>query len=137
MRSTQHGARRYEVAVDRERGPALVPRLAPGYDDLMPHDVARFLVEEHVGNEPGVWDSSPPGAAASTSIGQAAGQLCEPPGAPLRRAVARMDEVAGRWQALPRGGSLTVAWPAGLTFDPARSRRGRRSTAESRRLARH
>jgi hypothetical protein len=45
----------------------------------------------------------------------------------LRRAVARMDEVARRWRALQRGGSLTFRWPRHLTFDASTSRRGRRS----------
>ena len=35
--------------------PALVPRFAPGYDDLMPHDLAHYLVETHYEIELGVW----------------------------------------------------------------------------------
>src|SRR3954462_12200256 len=47
--------KRYWIAIDREHGPALVPRPAPGYDDLMPHDLAHYLVEEHFEIELGVW----------------------------------------------------------------------------------
>ena len=47
--------KRYRVSIEREHGPALVPRFAPGYDDLMPHDVAHYLVEESYGIELGVW----------------------------------------------------------------------------------
>jgi hypothetical protein len=47
--------KRYAVAIDREHGPALVPRFAPGHDDLMPHDLAHYLVEEHFEIELGVW----------------------------------------------------------------------------------
>jgi hypothetical protein len=52
---TKVDAKRYRVAIDREQGPALVPRFAPGYDDLMPHDVAHYLVEESYEIELGVW----------------------------------------------------------------------------------
>jgi hypothetical protein len=44
----------------------------------------------------------------------------------LRGAVRRMGEVAERWQALSLGGSLVFVWLKELTFDPAKSRRGRR-----------
>lgn len=47
--------KRYFVAIDREKGPALVPRPGPGYDDLMPHDLAHYLVEEYFEIELGVW----------------------------------------------------------------------------------
>jgi hypothetical protein len=62
---TKVGGRRYRVAIVREHGPALVPRFAPGYDDLMPHDLAHFLVEEHYGVELGVWGQL---AAGGTGI---------------------------------------------------------------------
>jgi hypothetical protein len=52
---TKVDARRYSVTIERERGPALVPSRGPGNDDLMPHDLAHFLVEEHFGIELGVW----------------------------------------------------------------------------------
>ncbi len=52
---TKAGVKRYEVAIERENGPALVPRFAPGYDDLMPHDLAHYLVEEYFEIELGVW----------------------------------------------------------------------------------
>ena len=46
---------RYRMAIDREHGPDLLPRFGPGYDDLMPHDLAHFLVEEYFEIELGVW----------------------------------------------------------------------------------
>jgi hypothetical protein len=52
---TKSGGRRYAVAFDREHGPPLVPRHAPGYDDLMPHDLAHFVVEEELGIRLGVF----------------------------------------------------------------------------------
>ena len=55
VRFTKTDAKRYTVAIEREHGPALVPRFAPGYDDLMPHDLAHYLVEEFFEIELGVW----------------------------------------------------------------------------------
>ncbi len=52
---TKVDAARYSIAIEREHGPALVPRPGPGYDDLMPHDLAHYLVEEHFEIELGVW----------------------------------------------------------------------------------
>ena len=37
----------------------------------------------------------------------------------VRRILARLDEFAGRWHALPPGGSLTVSWPVRPATRPA------------------
>jgi hypothetical protein len=55
VRFTKVDGKRYAVAIQRTLGPPLVPRFGPGNDDLMPHDIAHFLVEEHFGIELGVW----------------------------------------------------------------------------------
>ncbi len=55
MTFTKVDDKRYLVTIEREHGPALVPRFAPGYDDLMPHDLAHYLVEESYGIQLGVW----------------------------------------------------------------------------------
>jgi hypothetical protein len=47
--------KRHLIAIEREHGPALVPRHGPGHDDLMPHDLAHFLVEEYYEIQLGVW----------------------------------------------------------------------------------
>jgi hypothetical protein len=52
---TRMNDKQYAVAIEREHGPALVPRLAPGYDDQMPHDLAHYLVEEQFGIRLGVF----------------------------------------------------------------------------------
>ena len=52
---TKAAARRYSIAIEREHGPVLVPRFAPGFDDLMPHDLAHYLVEEYFEIQLGVW----------------------------------------------------------------------------------
>jgi hypothetical protein len=52
---TKVDEKRYLIEIEREHGPALEPRFGPGHDDLMPHDLAHYLVEEHFGIELGVW----------------------------------------------------------------------------------
>lgn len=169
---TKTNARRYSVAIAREHGPALGPRFAPGFDDLMPHDLAHYLVEEYFEIELGVFGQLAAGGgglftpapednslryqrrahrigaigrqdmerserlvvitvgAWEQSIGRVKHQTSSFPMEvdpdALRGAVRRMGEVAQRWQALPFGGSLAFTWPKALTFDAARSHRGRR-----------
>ena len=164
--------KRYSIAIDREHGPALVPRFGPGYDDLMPHDLAHYLVEEHFEIELGVWGQLAAGgggiftpapeddtlrhqrrARRIGAIGREDMQRSERlvvitvaawehsinrvkhHSRPLPNevdpevllgAVRRMGDVAERWRALERGGAITFGWPRHLTFDPAKSRRGRR-----------
>ena len=173
MTFTKAGGKRYRVTIQREHGPALVPRFAPGYDDLMPHDIAHYVVEEQYGIELGVWGQLAAGgggiftpapedddlrhkrrAQRIASIGRADMAHSEQlvvvtmaawertvgrsrhQGLPitvdvdadqLRMAVLRMAEVADRWRDLPVGGALTFTWPRHLTFDAARSHRGRRT----------
>ncbi|CAM3313237.1 hypothetical protein OCAE111667_03235 [Occultella aeris] len=62
---TKVDGKRYLVAIERERGPALVPRHAPGYDDLMPHDLSHYLVEECFEIQLGVWGQLAAAAASS------------------------------------------------------------------------
>jgi hypothetical protein len=47
--------RRYSVSIERDHGPALVPRPGPGHDSLIPHDVAHYVVEECFEIQLGVW----------------------------------------------------------------------------------
>jgi len=42
---TKLAGRRYQMTVDRDRGPTLAPRNGPGYHDYLPHDAVHFLVE--------------------------------------------------------------------------------------------
>lgn len=169
---TKVGGRRYALDIEREHGPQLVSRFAPGYDDLMPHDLAHFLVEEQFGIELGVFGQLAAGgtgvfrpapdddharvrrgARRIATVGRAdmarSEQLVvlavgewersssrhehqrrdvpvelEPEQLPA--IVQRLADVSQRWRALQPGGSLTFEWPGRLTFDAARSRRGRR-----------
>src|ERR1700733_9472414 len=43
------------MAVVRERGPALAPRQAPGYDEYLPHEAVHLLVELEAGLAGGVF----------------------------------------------------------------------------------
>lgn len=168
---TKVDGKRYRIAIDRELGPPLVERYAPGYDDLMPHDLAHFVVEEHFDIQLGVWGQLAAGgggiffpapdadtlqnrrrverigkvgradmarsedlvvlcvAAWERSIGRMKHQTrdvsAELTTTALRRAVARINDAAQHWQRLSHGGSLVRTWPSRLTFDPARSHRGR------------
>ena len=63
---TKVDVKRYEITIVREHGPALLPRYGPGYDDLMPHDLAHYLVEESYGIELGVGANSLREAVASS-----------------------------------------------------------------------
>lgn len=55
MRFTKVDAKRYEVAIDRDRGPALLPRFGPAHDAEVPHDVAHWVVEVAHEIRLGVW----------------------------------------------------------------------------------
>jgi hypothetical protein len=170
---TKVDGKRYTTTIERERGPALLPRFAPGYDDLMPHEIAHYLAEECYEIELGVWGQLAAGGGGiytpapsdntlryrrsaqrigaigrsdmmrserlvvltMAAWGRSIGRQNHRPGPvsvevdpeALRRAVRRFGEVADRWAALQHGGSLAFTWPRHLTFDPATSRRGRRT----------
>ena len=52
---TKLTGRRYWMSVVRERGPALAPRQAPGYDEYLPHEAVHLLVELEAGLAGGVF----------------------------------------------------------------------------------
>lgn len=55
VRFTKLTGRAYEIAVRRDRGPALAPRRGPGYDDDLPHDAVHLVVEAESGLRHGVY----------------------------------------------------------------------------------
>ena len=63
MTFTKTDGRRYTVAVEREVAPPLLPRFGPGNDDLVPHDLAHYLVEEQYGIRLGVFGQIAAGAS--------------------------------------------------------------------------
>ncbi len=60
------GRRRYAVVIDRPGAPPLVMHPAPGYDPLMPHDLAHFIVEREAGIPYGVFGQLAAGGDAAT-----------------------------------------------------------------------
>jgi hypothetical protein len=159
---TKSGGHRYVVAVEREQGPPLVPRGAPGYDAHMPHDLAHYVVEEQLGMALGVFGQLAVGGGGmftpapadrtegerrrvrrvatggrpdmirseaavrvcmarwQARAGRSAGPVAADhdgvvTAAEADRVVARIDELAARWHALPDGGSLVLEWPVGVS----------------------
>lgn len=171
---TKIDGRRYSIEFDRDHGPALTPRQAPGYDAYMPHDLAHFLVEEQFGIRLGVFGQlaaggegvfKPPSNDRSSRTKRTGRRIAEIGRADMARSeqlvglvqplwelrsgrkprtqpvvdttlatpfeisamMERLDEVSARWHALRPGESITLEWPAELTFDTAGSPQGRES----------
>jgi hypothetical protein len=132
--------RRYDVHVERDRAPDLFIRSAPGYDDWLPHDLLHFVAEAEGGLDGGVFGDLADGGNARVFIpvdrdlvaevwrrqrikkrrladgrrseelaGQLERQWRDRSGAP--ELLTLLDDLAGRWHALPVGGSLTLEWP--------------------------
>jgi hypothetical protein len=60
------GQRRYSIAAQRPGYPDLVMNPAPGYDDLMPHDMMHLVVESQLGLTRGVFGQLAAGGDAGT-----------------------------------------------------------------------
>lgn len=58
--------RGYAVDIARERGEDLTMNPAPGYDDLLPHDLVHLLVELHWGLRDGIYGGLAAGGNAGT-----------------------------------------------------------------------
>jgi hypothetical protein len=180
---TKMDSARYSVAITRSKGPALVPRPAPGYDPYLPHDIAHFLVEEQFGIRLGVFGQLAAGGEgvftptandrtgrnrrtahriaeigrADMSYSERLTAMCVPlwearagriPSQPaiidmalatptdVDRVMRRFDRVSAQWVTLGNGESLTLEWPAELTFNMAGSTKGRQTHDRRGRTAR-
>lgn len=60
------GERRYSVTVFREGHPTIIMDPAPGYDPVIPHDLAHFIVESEIGLRGGVFGQLAAGGNAGT-----------------------------------------------------------------------
>lgn len=60
------GERRYAVAIFREGYPAIEMNPAPGYDPIMPHDLAHLIVEKEIGLRRGIFGQLAAGGNAGT-----------------------------------------------------------------------
>jgi hypothetical protein len=145
--------RRYAVLVERDKGASL-RGYGVGYDDALPHDLLHFLAEVEFGVELGIWGSLaaglpvrlfvpvdpeetvriwrknrikrvrvPDGRRSEELVAQLERQWHDRTAPP--DLLAKLDELAERWQALEVGGSLTLEWPRpeGRRPHPPRERR--------------
>lgn len=60
------GERRYAVKIQRENLPDLEMNPAPGFDELMPHDLLHFLVEQEFGLRNAIYGQLEHGGTAGT-----------------------------------------------------------------------
>ena len=60
------GERRYAVVIVRKDAPELKMDPAPGFDELMPHDLLHFLVEQELGLRKGIYGQIALGGTAGT-----------------------------------------------------------------------
>lgn len=60
------GSRRYSVIVHRAGQPSLEMNPAPGYDDLMPHDLLHFVVERNLRLRRGIFGQLAAGGTVGT-----------------------------------------------------------------------
>jgi hypothetical protein len=104
---TKVEGRRYRVAIEREHGPRLEPRNAPGYDELLPHDIAHFIVEEQLGIRLGVFGQLAAGGAGLFTPApadrrggdrRAARRFAAAGRADMRRSEAAVGHCVGEWQ---------------------------------------
>lgn len=68
VRFERTGNRRYAVAVLRDRHGDLRMDPAPGYSDLIPHDLVHLVVEEECGLEDGIFGQLAAGGNAGTFV---------------------------------------------------------------------
>lgn len=60
------GERRYAITIFREGYPTIEMNPAPGYDPIMPHDLAHLIVEKEIGLRRGVFGQIAAGGNAGT-----------------------------------------------------------------------
>ena len=68
MRFERTGERRYAVAIQRDERSDLRMDPAPGYSDLIPHDLVHFVVETELGLRDGIFGQLAAGGDAGTFV---------------------------------------------------------------------
>lgn len=112
---TRRDNRRYGVAIERDTGPRLAPRDGPGFDELMPHDIAHYVVEEQLGIRLGVFGQLAAGGG---------GMFAPAPADRSEGERRRVRRIANEGRADMRRSESAVgfcmaAWrPRGVTVDP-------------------
>jgi hypothetical protein len=105
------GERRYGVFVERETAPAMMMHPAPGFDDLLPHDLLHFVAEAEWGLDGAVF--------GQLAAGGDAGSFWPIEQELVRKSMRRRRKLRGRPRSRPRGrrsellaGVLECAWNA-------------------------
>ena len=122
------GPRRYAVEIRRSGLPDVAMDPAPGYDPLVPHDLAHFVVESELGLRCGIFGQAALGGHAGTFVREGA------TGEPTREASRRRRRTDRRSATLLRAGHRESAASERATYvclhdwlarsaDPARRRR--------------
>jgi hypothetical protein len=121
--------RGYAVDISRDSAEDLTMNPAPGYDDLLPHDLVHLLVELHWGLRDGIYGSVAAGGNAGTfrlSDDRPHSESVRAHARAARRArrsrggadMARSEHLAGvvhaRWNAVHRGAALPDWYPNAL-----------------------
>jgi hypothetical protein len=110
---TRRPGRRYRIDVVRPLDPAAAMHVAPGFDEFLPHDLARFIVEREFGLKLGIFGQLAAGGDAGTF-------WCAPADRTARLAQrAHRLRVAGRGD-LSRSEQLTAACLAAWEINSGR-----------------
>lgn len=128
---TRTGPRRYAIRAKRDGHPSAVMDPAPGFDELLPHDLVHFVVEDELGLEAGVFGQLAVGGSSGTF-------LLVDDGPPDRSAARARRRHSARGDRLSRAGARETAFSeraASLVEHAWRLRsRDPRQTAEARAL---
>jgi hypothetical protein len=120
---TRGDGRRYAVAVERERGPRLVPGGGPGFDDHMPHDIAHYIVEEQLGIRLGVFGQfaegggglfKPAPADSSEAYRRRVRRIASEGREDMRRSEAAVQLCVAAWQRVPTDVDPGIVTPVEL-----------------------
>jgi len=87
------GERRYAITIFREAYPTIEMNPAPGYDPIMPHDLAHLIVEKEIGLRRGIFGQIAAGGNAGTFHAVVSASDNKRDAARLRRKVARRGEM--------------------------------------------
>lgn len=117
------GGRRHRAVISCDDGSVLTVQVY-GDDDALPHDLAHWAVERELGVDDGFWGLIRSGGGRATArhdLGAAEDLVLAfadgaggPDGLPpgdVARVRTALDDLRGRWAALPAGARLVLDWP--------------------------
>jgi hypothetical protein len=128
------GKRQYRVVVVIPGRPPLEMNSAPGYDDLMPHDLQHFIVERTLGIRNGIFGQLAHGGSAGTFHHENPGEASKRDAKALKRKTETFAR-AGREDSLVSERATYIAWQDWLQSHKSADARARgaemRDTAQS------